>query len=618
MSNETWELSSPDGSVHATVIFDKHERSLLYAVSHDQVVVIAPSLLGIVRSDADFSHGLDSISVTPTETIEDSYLVAHGKQTAVREFANEFSVLASVDGHDLDIVFRAYNDGVAFRYICPGDGEPVSLVDEVTEFAFAQGGAAWLQATQEPALGAPAYENLYEDGIAIGTATDAPSWNLGGLFLTGQRWVMLTESDLDSGYVGSHLGAAPAGRTYQVVLPHESDGLGVGEVEPSSVLPWTLPWRIVLVSSTPGSIVQSNLVQNLARPSATPTPAWVQPGRVSWGWWGDHHNPRNVQALRTYVDLAAEMGWEHTLVDANWHTHSEAEIKELVEYAEGENVGVFLWYNSGGPSNEVTEGPRDRMYEREQRRTEMAKLASWGVRGIKVDFFHSDKQAAMAQYLGILEDAVDFGLMINFHGCTIPRGWSRTYPHLMTMESVAGAEQYGFMEAFPEAAPRHNVTLAFTRNVIGPMDYTPVTFSDSAFPHVTTNAHELALSVVFQSGLQHFADTAESYRSQTQPVVEFLRQVPVVWDETRFVAGMPGEYIVMARRNGSTWYVGGINGSSEPQPVSLAFDFARGQEVTILSDGEGRDDIVAIDLDLEGPLSLTMAPFGGFSMRVPG
>lgn len=617
MSHETWELSSPDGSVHVTVIFDEHDRSLSYAVSHEQVVVIAPSLLGVTRSDVDFAHGLESVSVSPIAALDESYLVAHGKQTAMRELANEFTVATTVGGHDLNIVFRAYNDGVAFRYVCLGEGSPVSVVDEATEFAFAQGGAAWIQATQEPGRTAPAYENLFEDGIAIGTATDAPSWNLGGLFLTAQRWVMLTESDLDGGYFGGHLGAAPAGRTYQLVLPQEGEGLGLGEVEPSSALPWVLPWRVIVVASTLAPIIESNLVQSLARPSATHTPDWVQPGRVSWGWWGDHDSPQNLQTLRKYVDLASEMGWEYTLVDANWDVHSDADIRELIEYANERNVGVFLWYNSGGPNNEVTEAPRDRMFGRVQRRAEMAKLAEWGVRGMKVDFFHSDKQAGIALYLDILHDAADYALMINFHGCTIPRGWSRTYPHLMTMESVAGAEQYTFMEAFPEAAPRHNVTLAFTRNVVGPMDYTPVTFSDRDFPHITTNAHELALSVVFQSGLQHFADSVESYRSQSDSVREFLSLVPAIWDETRFVAGMPGEYIVLARRNGSTWYVGGINGSAEPQPVSLAFDFAKGQSVTVLSDGQDRDDIVAIELELEGPLSLTMAPFGGFSMRVP-
>lgn len=618
MHSNKWELRSPDGSLRIVIAFDEHDGVLSYSVMHDHALVIAPSLLGLTRSDADFASGLTGVSVSEIGEADDVYLVAHGKQAAVRDRANELTVSAESSGHVMSIVFRAYDEGAAFRYVFGGDGGLVTVVDEATEFSFAQAGAAWIQASQAATDFAPAYENLYEQGIAIGHATNGPSWNLGCLFRTGMRWVMLAEADVDSSYFGGHLGAAPRGTTYRVVLPQVSEGSDFGEVEPTSLLPWCMPWRVIMIGHTPAPIVESTLITSLSRPAAGPSPEWVEPGRVSWGWWSDHDSSQNLDALRDYVDLAAEMSWEHTLLDANWSIHPDDAIRDLIRYAERKGVGVFLWYNSGGPNNTVTEAPRDRMFARAERRREMAKLAEWGVKGVKVDFFHSDKQSGIALYLDILEDAADFRLMVNFHGCTIPRGWSRTYPHLMTMEGVAGAEQYtGSMESFSEAAPSHNVTLAFTRNVVGPMDYTPVTFSDSVIPHITTNAHELALSVVFESGLQHFADSAQSYRGRSEKVRAFLSKVPVVWDETRFVEGLPGEYIVLARRNGSTWYVGGINGTGEPLPVKLEFGFARGQLVTILSDGETRDEISAIELELGGELSLTMAPHGGFAVRVP-
>jgi hypothetical protein len=335
---------------------------------------------------------------------------------------------------------------------------------------------------------------------------------------------------------------------------------------------------------------------------------------VSWSWWSDNDSPGDLSKLRAYVDLAHEFGWEYSLVDANWTVHSEEEMRSLVRYAGDRNVRLFLWYNSGGPHNRVTEQPRDRMHEPGVRRAEMAKIAQWGVAGIKVDFFHSDKQAGIALYLDILADAADHRLMVNFHGCTIPRGWTRTWPHLMTMEGVRGAETYIFDGGFPAVAPRHNTVLPFTRNAIGPMDYTPVTFSDNRYPHRTTAGHELALSVVFESGLLHLADSAASYRSVPPAVAHVLARVPAAWDETRCPAGEPGSHVVVARRAGRDWYVAGINGRPEPVTVDLDLTALAGEGTSWLTVG---DDLTAT-YGTSG--LLTMAPYGGFlaTTALPG
>lgn len=289
-----------------------------------------------------------------------------------------------------------------------------------------------------------------------------------------------------------------------------------------------------------GPIVESTLVQDLAPPGPARPPAWVRPGRVAWSWWSEQDSPRRLERMKEFVDFAAEMGWEYFLVDANWNYVDEPAMLDLFRHARRRGVGVLLWYNSGGPHNEVTEAPRDRMMPRDTRRREMAWLRELGVQGLKVDFFQSDKPHVVQQYLDILHDAMEFRLMINFHGCTVPRGWERTYPHLLSMEAVRRAECYIFDAAYPSRAPEHHAILPYTRNVVGPMDYTPVTFSDNRHPRQTTSAHELPLSVVFESGWVHFADSPEGYRAQPPAVVEFLRRVPVAWDDTRWIDGEPG------------------------------------------------------------------------------
>jgi hypothetical protein len=291
------------------------------------------------------------------------------------------------------------------------------------------------------------------------------------------------------------------------------------------------------------------------------------------------------------------MGWEYFLVDANWDLMNNGNVRELAEYARKKNVGLFLWYNSGGDHNIVTEKPRGCMNSTEIRKFEFEMLKKWGVKGVKIDFFQSDKQNIMALYHDILRDAAQSQIMVNFHGCTVPRGWDRTWPHLMSMEAVRGAECYTFAPEFPAKAPQHNTILPFTRNAVGPMDYTPCTLTDDKNPHQTSNAHELALTVVFESSLLHLADRVSAYRNLPEAPKSFLRDVPVVWDEIRYVSGMPGQSAVIARRHGDTWYVGAINGQNEPVKVSVPLRFL----------GEGRFVGMAIS-DGQDPRSFASRP----------
>jgi alpha-glucosidase len=368
-----------------------------------------------------------------------------------------------------------------------------------------------------------------------------------------------------------------------------------------------------------GTIVSSTLVTDLARPSVISDTSWIKPGRVSWSWWSEPSSPNDYDRLVPFVDLSAELGWEYSLIDLGWHTLKEGKaIPELADYAKSKNVDLILWYNSGGQHNQVDGGPRNLMCDPVARAAEMKKISGWGIKGIKVDFMQSDKQYVMNMYEDILEDAAKYHLFVNFHGCTLPRGWNRTYPNLLTMEAVRGAEQY-WDETFAENAQTFHTIYTFTRNVVGSMDYTPTIFNDPAdkVKHLTTNAHELAMSVAFESGLQHFVDTPKSYLEQPAYVVNFLKAVPVAWDETRYLAGTPGEMVVLARRKGNDWFIAGLNGTKEDKTVSVPLLFLGNgtYAAEIIIDGKtSREfDLISRSLTAADKLEIPMAARGGFA-----
>jgi hypothetical protein len=282
------------------------------------------------------------------------------------------------------------------------------------------------------------------------------------------------------------------------------------------------------------------------------------------------------------------MTWEYSLIDAGWHQMTNGGTwQDLQRYAAARSVGLLIWYNSGGAHNSVDIHPRDRMDDPARRRSEFQTISAAGIKGIKVDFFHADKPWMMQYYLDILRDAAEFHLLVNFHGATIPRGWQRTYPNLMTAEAVRGAEMYKYDGSYPTDQPRRNTIFPFTRNVIASMDYTPVTFTNHTYPHRTTYGHELALSVVFESAIQHFADRVTGYTGLSTGPRTFLQQIPTTWDDTRFLQGAPGQWVILARRKGTTWYLGGIAGDDQTRNVTipLAFLGQGSHQMAVISDG---------------------------------
>jgi alpha-glucosidase len=624
-----WTVTSPNGELAFELRLGDGPGAatagaLSYSVSHRKSPVVNRSALGVRRDDQAFVDGLKFVEASRLAPIDDVYTAIHDKRRDVRHRANEQRfTFSNAANSRVDVIARVSNDGVAFRYHFPErDAQAHKLVEESTGFAVPAGASAWIMPHQRVTKYGPAYESLFVEVPSGTTAPTLSGWSFPALFKIagGKAWLLITESGVDETNVASRLAAAPMDGQYRIRLPEPGEGNGVGAVEPASALPWTLPWRVLIVGDSPATIVESTLVDDLAPPPMLKDTSWIHPGRVSWSWWSDDDSPKNETALKSFVDLSAEMGWEYSLVDANWNLMDPAALQRVLVYARDKKVGILLWYNSGGPHNVVTEQPRDLMHLRDVRRAEFAKLQKWGVKGVKVDFWQSDKQDRIEQYIDLMRDAADFNLLVDFHGCTLPRGWARTYPHFMTSEAVPGAEQYKFNADYPKAAAWHNTVLAFTRNVVGGMDYTPVTFTDSKFPRITTDAHELALAVVFESGLQHFADSVQAYRGLHEQAKAFLKAVPAAWLETRWIGGEPGRLVVLARRAADGWYAGGISGLETAQTVLLDLSFlgAGSYDLTLIVDGGAPRNLTsaARRVTSQDRIPVDLLPRGGFAARL--
>jgi alpha-glucosidase len=646
-----WPLMSPDG--RTSIVIALTDGRLSWHATRAGADVILDSPLGVRRADQAFVEGLTLVRASDERVIDERYGMPHGKRRDHRVHGRERTlVFANAEGATVEVIVRAHDDGVALRYRFPAQtgavaqtghggadagtrtGAPRALkdavvktvIEEATGFHVPEGATGWMLPQQPPHKYGPAYEDFFRE-VPAGTTAPTPSgWSFPALFKTkGGSWLLITEAGLDSGFCGTRLASEAPGGTYRIRLPEAGEGLGVGDTQPSSALPWTLPWRVVEIGDAAGRILESDLVSDLSPPSRIKNASWVKPGRASWSWWSESDSPKHAERLNAFIDLAAEMGWEYSLVDANWNLMESGRIEDVVAHAREKGVGLLFWYNSGGPNNDVTEAPRDRMYLRDTRRTEFARLKKWGVKGVKIDFWHSDKQDRIRQYREVLEDAAEFGLMVDFHGCTVPRGWSREFPNLVSMEGVFGAEQYKFRDFYPARAAWHNTVLPFTRNAVGPMDFTPVTFGDALYPHKTTNAHELALSVIFESGIQHFADSVQAYRSLPEVPKVLLAQVPAAWDDTRVLSGEPGRSLVIARRAGETWYVAGLNGQDAPETIRVPLDRLAGRGtggrewiMTLVSDGAAERAFATSSRPVTPRDSIEVPTLarGGFLMRL--
>lgn len=547
-----------------------------------------------------------------TRQVKDDYQMLEGKRLHCTNEANEYQAPI---GSNAKIVIRLYNDGIAFRY------EYIKLEnqkqpEEHTVYLIPEGTKRWFMQWTE------AYEGFFPQTTTYkvkpirtssGASTSADGWN--------KRWgypallepaegvfALISEANIERRQSASCL--YNDGERYSVVAAENDLNLS-GD--------WHTPWRVVIIGKL-ADIVESTLVTDVSEPSQLKDTNWIKPGVVSWIYWANNHGSNDYNIIKKYVDMAVVLKLPYVLIDAEWDemdkiaSNEGKTIEDAVAYANAKGIKPMIWYNSSVGWIDGAPGPKFRLNKPEDREKEFAWCEKIGVAGVKIDFFSGDNQMNMDYCLDLLESAARHHLLVNFHGAPIPRGWQKTWPNLLSTEGVYGAEWYNNVPTFTDKAASHNTTLPFTRNVIGPMDYTPCAFSDSQHPHITSLAHELALTVLYESGLQHLADRPESFLAQPKEVQDFLGQLPTVWDETRYVSGYPGESAVLARRSGNTWYVAGINGKDAPQILKTNLSFiGKGSVQMFADDASGKWQISTIS---KLPSQIECQPRGGFVMKI--
>ncbi len=604
--NGSGEMVSPNGKLVVSQI-EQSDGSSAFSVCYDdgavRTEVLTIPVVGIM-TQAGRGGDMRLAGIDAPTHIVDKYKMLTGKRLECSNEANEYLIhFEDSLGKEVLMRMRLYGDGVAFRYELP-DLTNDCVVDELTTYRIAEGARRWMQSY---VVGYEDFYPMYENGHA----TDKRQWSYPALVQSGDSvWALISESDVNRLQSGSFMANTAAPTDYKVQMMKNQQIIN-GD--------WHTPWRVIIVGAL-NDVVESTLVTDTSTPTAMTDLDWIKPGGVSWIYWANNHGSKDYELIKRYVDMAVELKLPYVLIDWEWDVMGNGgTIEDAVRYANENNVRPLMWYNSSTSWVDGAAGPLFRLNKSDDREREFAWLKSIGVAGVKIDFFPDDSEPTMAYYQDLLETAAKYGLMVNFHGAAIPRGWQRTYPNLMSVEAVYGAEWYNNLPVLTDKAAAHNATLPFTRNVIGPMDYTPCTFSDSQHPHITTHAHELALPVVFESALQHWADSPESYLAQPAAVKEFIGDLPTVWDETRLVDGYPADYVVMARRRGDVWYVGALNGTDSARMLPMDWGFLASDStycVTLFEDSGNKETPWKISTNQGSadnlPAALACEPRGGF------
>jgi alpha-glucosidase len=618
-------LNSPDKKI--SVYFRVSDnKNACYRLEFSGTAILGESKLGIIREDEDFSKDLSLESVSDVEVIKADYEMVQGKKHHCSYTANKRAFrLKNASGEKVDIIFQVSNDGVAFRYYFPEKSEKIKKIkEEATSFNFLPGTKAWIQPIAKAKSGwcqtQPSYEEYYKQGVKTGKLPrNNAGWVFPALFNYDKYWILISETASDRNYCGCRLKQNSAGNEFIIGFPQPAEIFSGGPVNPESKLPWYTPWRIIAIGDSLKTIAESTLGTDLAEPARMIS--FAKPGRASWSWIMLKDGSVVYDVQRRFIDFASDMKWEYCLIDAYWDTQIGYDrIAELADYAAVKNVGLLLWYNSAGNWNTTPQTPKNKLLTHEDRVKEFGKLKEMGIKGIKVDFFGGDGQSVMAYYQDIFEDAAKFGLVVNCHGATLPRGWQRTYPNLLTMEAIRGFEYVTFEQGNANLEPNHCCILPFTRNVFDPMDFTPVCFSEVPnIKRVTTNGFELALSVIFWSGIQHFAETPKGMAAVPDYVKDFMREIPSRWDDTYFIDGSPGKFVVLARKFNNNWFIAGINGENIEKSINLELNFLKNnKKATLITDGSDNRSFALqkITITPEKPLRIKLKGNGGFVVKV--
>jgi len=613
-ASEVWTLASPNGRC-AISVFLESGGTLTYEVLHNGNKVIRKSPLGVRRTDENFERALFLQSAGENSTSRERYELFAGTTPRVDHVLRHRSlVFRNADRALLEIELAAGNEGVAFRYRFPEESTVVRVLEaESTGFTLPLSARGWLQPYHAAGPYTPAYEDFYFD-VAPGerppnSRAKAVGWAFPALFhIPGAAsWVLLTESGTDASFCACHLDDGSSNGMYRVAFPlaNETTKGWTNRFgpEPRWTLPWTMPWRVFVMGESAAEIAMATLVTDLAPPSRLSDVAWIKPGRASWAWWSYPDGPTSAELFDRFTDFAARMGWEYTLFDAGWW---KTGLKPISAYAESKGIVPLAWSFAAD------------FYDARKRNRKLDELLSGGVRGVKVDFWCSDRQEAIAAMQALFEDAAHRRMLVVLHGCTVPRGWQRTWPNLLTVEAVLGTESYFYEPRYPEKAAELNTVLPFTRNAIGPMDTTPVACSPKKYLHLTTAAHELATAIILTSGLIHYADKPEFFESLPGEAQQIFRDAPARWDETRCLVGVPGRVVVFARRANNSWFIAGLNGTEARLPLELDLSpFKAFRKRVLIAEGpEPAMEVSVLAVPANGRLKHDFPPRGGFILRL--
>ncbi len=574
-------VTGPDGRL--TVAIDAPGGNPQYAISYDGKEVIGPSPLGFRSNVADFSSSM-TITATSRDTIDRHYTQDKIKHSDIHYRANTLDVtMQNPEGNILTINWQVSDNDVAFRYSIPRQGDTGAMVvnEEATGYRFPESTTVYMTSQSRPMVGwkrtKPSYEEPYHIDAPLGTPSDQGcGFTFPALFHTPfGNWVLLSETDVDGYYCASHLSDFHDG-LYTVAYPMPGENNGNGTAAPGIALPGHTPWRTITVGDNPAPIVETTVTWDLVNPRYE-TARKAAPGRGTWSWilWQD--GSINFDDQIRYIDFAADMGYENTLIDNWWDTNiGRKGIEQLVDYAREKGVNIIMWYSSSGHWNDIAQGPVNRMDRPIVRKKEMKWLQDIGVKTIKVDFFGGDKQETMRLYEDILSDAADHDIDVIFHGCTLPRGWERMYPNFVGSEAVYASENLIFGQNHCDLEAVSATLHPFIRNAVGIMEYGGTFLNrrlnrtnDGGNRRITGDAFQLATAILFQNPVQNFALAPNNLHDAPAEAVSFMKDVPTTWDETRYVNGQPGRYAVIARRHGSTWYLAAVNALNEPISITL-------------------------------------------------
>lgn len=621
------EISSPDGKLKLNV-FSENGKAL-YNVTFQGKAMLDKSPLGLITNESDFSKNLKFID-SKKDKVSKNYTNEKIKKSQVTYTANTLTVnFTNADNFNIGIEFRVSNNNVAFRYEIQPMKDRLSAIvqSEITGYRFPSQTTTFLSPMMKPMTGfartAPSYESGYKADAELGTKADY-GYVFPGLFHIGNDgWILLSETGVNSLYCASHLDTTSEKNLYQVAYPNMAENNGFGSTGAAISLPGKTPWRTITIGDSLKPIVETTIPFDVVEPMYEPSQKYSF-GKSTWSWilWQD--NSMNYEDQSLFIDLASKLGYEYILIDALWDKNIGKErMKDLIQYAKSKNVEVLLWYNSNGAANDAPMGPRNKMSSAIERKKEMKWLKDIGIKGLKVDFFGGDKQETMRLYEDILSDANDFGLKIIFHGATLPRGWEVMYPNYAGSEAVLASEMLYFSEDVRKQEAFFATLHPFIRNTVGSMEFGG-TFLNKYLTksnkdknkRYTTDGFQLATAVLFQNPVQMFGIMPNNLTDAPKFQLDFMKEVPTLWDETVFIDGYPGKYSVIARRHQNQWYVAGINAEKTVKKLKINLPMFAGKTVKLISDdARGNSSEKEVKPNAKGDFNIEIQPNGGFVLR---